>query len=143
MKQLFIMRGLPGSGKSLISKILWFGLKMNGVTQCTLLSADDLRFYDGEYKFIPENEEFVWERFEELFYEAIDNEIENIIIDNTNLRPINYELYKREAIENGYAVHEIIVGDFDVVKCFERGKHDVPIDKLQAMKDFFQFPTNK
>ncbi len=135
MKQLFIMRGLPGSGKSCIATIISKALEGSLV-----LSADDLRLYDGEYKFIPEHEDLIWERFEELFLEALDDGIENIIIDNTNLRPIHYDTYKSNALERGYLVHEIIVGDFNVDNAFARCKHEVPKDKIQAMKEFFQFP---
>ena len=135
MKQLFICRGIPGSGKSHIANLI-----TKGLGDALILSADDLRLYDGEYKFIPEHEEFIWERFEELFFEALEDETKNIIIDNTNLRTINYDVYKRSALERGYLVHEIIVGDFDVDKSAKRGTHSVPVETLKAMKEMFQFP---
>lgn len=135
MKQLFIMRGLPGSGKSCIAQIIAQGLQ-----DALILSADDLRMTEDGYQFIPEHEPYVWDEFENRFNESIEDGIENIIIDNTNLRPIQYELYKESAIERGYIVHEIIVGDFNVDNAFSRCKHEVPKDKIQAMKNFFQFP---
>lgn len=135
MKQLFILRGLPGSFKSGIAKIL-----SKGLDNALILSADDLRLYDGEYRFISENEDLVWNQFETLFLEAIENGIEHIIIDNTNLKLISYESYKRDAIDKGYMVHEIIVGDFDIEKSYERGTHSVPLSTIEEMKKVFEFP---
>ena len=149
MKQLFIMRGLPGSGKSTIAQLLLDGLhhrpsdgtRVGPATR--LLSADDLRIVDGVYQFLPDLEPYLWEEFERLFHEAIKEQVESIIIDNTNLRPLHYEMYKQEAIEAGYIVHEIIVGDFDVEACFKRTIHEVPIDKIEDMKKAFRFPYER
>ena len=135
MKQLFILRSIPGSGKSTIAKII-----ANGLQNAIILSADDLRMVDGNYQFIPEYETYVWEEFLNQFEKAINDETENIIIDNTNLQQIHYEDYKTLAIENGYIVHEIIVGDFDIDTCYKRCSHDVPLDKIKLMKEAFSFP---
>ena len=135
MKQLFILRGLSGQGKSTIAKILSGGLK-----ESRILSADDLRIVDGKYQFIPEYEPYIWDEFERIFLSALADGVENIIMDNTNLKPIHYYQYKEDAIESGYIVHEIIVGDFDVETSYKRGTHEVPIDKIQMMKDAFEFP---
>lgn len=135
MKQLFIMRGLPGQGKSHIAKIL-----AKGMLNHIILSADDLRITDDKYQFIPEHEPYIWDEFERLFQNAIEEGIPNIIIDNTNLLRIKYESYKRDAIEAGYMVHEIIVGDFNIEKSYERGTHEVPLLTLENMKKVFEFP---
>lgn len=139
MKQIFILRGLPSGGKSTLSKILVEGLKhsSNGVK---ILSADDLRIVDGEYQFIPELEPYIWQEFENKFQDALNEEIENIIIDNTNLKEIHYKNYKEDALEKGYRVHEIIVGDFNVDNAVARNQHGVPKEAIEKMKQAFEFP---
>ena len=135
MKQLFILRSIPAQGKSTIAKILSQGLK-----DSLILSADNLRIIDGKYQFNLQHEPYIWEEFENRFNKAIEDGIENIIIDNTNLKKVHYEFYKLDAIEAGYIVHELIVGDFDIQKSYERGTHGVPLDMIQKMKEAFQWP---
>jgi len=135
MKQLFILRGLPGSSKSSLASLLNKALEGS-----LILSADDLRMVDGNYQFNLEWEPDVWERFEQLFYEALDDGIDNIIIDNTNLMRIHYEHFKEAGIQRGYQVHEIIVGDFDIENSYKRCIHAVPKDKIEKMKQVFEFP---
>lgn len=136
MKQLFILRGLVGQGKSFIANILAKGLQ-----DALILSADELRIIDGLYQFIPELEPYIWDEFEKQFNIAINENVPNIIIDNTNLHLSHYDLYKRTAIEAGYQVHELIIGDFNIDNSSKRCIHNVPIDKIQAMKETFEFPV--
>lgn len=139
MKELFIFRGLPGQGKSHLAQILKKALDWKTV----YLSADDLRisYPEGTYEFNPDREPYIWEEFEKEFQEALeDPEVKNIIIDNINLKLINYYHFKQDALDKGFNVHEIIVGDFDVEKSYVRGQHNVPFNKLEEMKKAFEFP---
>jgi tRNA uridine 5-carbamoylmethylation protein Kti12 len=138
-KSLYIVRGLCGSGKSFIANLLYKALD-DGINTPVILNADELRIIDDEYRFIPEREVEVWELFDDAFDMALDYN-DQIIIDNMNLREVNYIRYKMAAKEKGFDIHEIIIGDFNIEDCFKRNQHNVPKDRIELFKKNFQFPV--
>jgi len=81
--RLYIMRGLPGSGKS--TEALWIG----GLT----FSKDDFFMTYGAYKFDIERAR-----------KAMDEGISRIIIDNTNISAWELRPYVESGLKNEYTI---------------------------------------
>jgi len=127
---MYIMRGLPGSGKSTKAEQLGQG----GV----VLSTDDFFMVNGEY---------VWDE-QALGYahswnvrrakEAAEKRVSPIVIDNTNIKAEYARPYAEIAKDNGYKI-EVAEPDtpwkFDVEELARRNSHGVPQDRIQNMVD--------
>ena len=128
-KVLYIVRGIPGSGKSTFAKSL-------GGTH---FEADMFFMKDGEYKFdmFKIKEAHKWcqdsvERAMLLNHTTGDNSI--IIVSNTFTQEWEMEAYYALAKQWNYKVFSIIVEN----RHGGVNEHGVPEDKLQAMKDRFE-----
>lgn len=86
MKILYLMQGIPGSGKTTIAQMIQDCERANG-KRVALLSTDDWRFDDDEnYVFDPkDNERYHIACQQECAKKMVDG-IECIIIDNTNIQ---------------------------------------------------------
>jgi predicted kinase len=124
MKELFLLRGVPGAGKSTLAKSLG-GMHIES----------DKYFMDGdEYKFDPsklkdahawcQNAVSVWAK----------NNVEKIVVSNTFTQEWEIDYYFELAKEHGYRVYSLIVenrhGNKDI--------HNVPEEKLVQMKQRFE-----
>lgn len=120
-KILFIVRGLPGAGKSTLAKQL-AGEK--GVSY----STDDFFMNAGKYQFdpnlLPSAHNWNFSRS----VKAIDEGISPIVIDNTNVQAWEAKRYVKYAIDHGYKV-EVREPDtpwkFDAKELAKRNKHGV------------------
>jgi predicted kinase len=133
MSKMLILRGLPGSGKSFITKFL----------NCVILSTDDI-FMDRL------NTEYLWTHTVLSSAHKINQEkarlacfrgCPQIVIDNTNTTTKEVKPYYNIAMEYGYEVELLIPTTkwaFDVDECFERNTHGVPREVIQNMKNRFQ-----
>lgn len=136
---LYILRGIPGGGKSTKAKTL----VGNGVIH----STDSLIEAQGNYKeFFDEmvkNKSF--SNLSKMHSLNLENAkksmhlgISPIIIDNTNLKPSEPKAYLKYALELGYADENIIIvdigtGDLTAEELFSRGTHGVPLEKIKEM----------
>jgi len=127
-KELRIIRGLPGSGKSFLSKQLGKG----GVIH----STDDLFMVNGEYKFdvnkLTENHKENERRTEV----AMQQGITPIICDNTNCSFYEFREYVKLAQKYDYKVsfHEPETPwKFDAQELAKRNQHSVPLKSIQNM----------
>ncbi|MCB9073991.1 MAG: zeta toxin family protein [Chitinophagales bacterium] len=121
MKYLFILRGLPGSGKSTLVKKI-----QELYTDVLKISKDDLRTINGVYTFDKKNEKDVNEKYIQLQKEAIDKECKIVIDDNLNISQKNkFEIFKDYLLIAvnfnpsiiDYHVHKNTKGiGFDVIK---------------------------
>ena len=120
MKTLYIVRGLPGSGKSSIAK---------KITE-TLYSADD--FFTnkkGEYNFnaklLGKAHEWCWGKVRDAMFLGVNA----VAVANTFTQAWEAEKYYQIAEEYGYSVFVIeCQNDFGNV-------HDVPQESIDAMKE--------
>jgi len=130
MATIYIMRGLPGSGKSTIAK------QLSG----TVVSADLF--------FINEDGEYVHDRSKigaaHAWCQAQCRHLmlqgEDVIVDNTNVHRWEFQYYLNFAEEFGYNVSIIHVGTvLSIHELGERNTHGVPTDIIARMGDSFEY----
>lgn len=129
-KTLYIVRGIPGSGKSTFAKTL-------GGTH---FETDEFFMVDGEYKFDPTKlkEAHRWCQDSVntamiLNHTAGLNNV--IVVTNTFTQEWEMEPYFQMADTYGYKVFSVIVEN----RHGGINTHGVPEDKLQVMRDRFEF----
>jgi predicted kinase len=130
MKELFLLRGLPGSGKSTIAKSL------NGVH----IEADQYFMWDGEYRFdvsrLKDAHNYCKDQTQ-MWMMSTDNEQVNtdrIIVSNTFTQEWEMQPYFDLATEHGYRVYCLVVEN----RHNGINSHNVPYEKLEQMKNRFE-----
>lgn len=124
MKDLILVRGLPGSGKSTIGSII----------SDTVHSADDY-FIDssGEYKFDRIRLREAHKYCEDRCREDMLSGKERIVVCNTFTTEWEMESYYKTAKEYGYRVHSIIVEN----RHNSKNIHGVTDEKVEVMRKRF------
>ncbi len=130
---LFLVRGLPGSGKTSFASAIW-----NDYAVC---EADKF-FYDkeGNYNFDPSKlkEAHTWckNQVETKMIDHQNNQqyYPEIAVSNTFTQEWEMEDYFKLAEKYGYKVVSLIIEN----RHGGQNVHGVPEDKLQIMKDRFQ-----
>ena len=130
---LFLVRGLPGSGKTSFASAIW-----NDYAVC---EADKF-FYDkeGNYNFDPSKlkEAHTWckNQVETRMIDHQNNQqyYPEIAVSNTFTQEWEMEDYFKLAEKYGYKVVSLIIEN----RHGGQNVHGVPKDKLQIMKDRFQ-----
>ena len=134
-KILYIVRGIPGSGKTTFAKKL--------VGDDFLVCEADKYFIDketGEYKFdvtkIKDAHKFCQDMVETYMKDSLLNNhfYTEIAVSNTFTQEWEMERYYELAKQYGYKVFSIIVEN----RHGGTNKHGVPEDKIQLMKDRFE-----
>ena len=126
------MRGLPGSGKSILSTLL-AGVTDSGV----ILSADDY-FVDrrGIYRYNPNDIGKAHEVCKTNCKAAMVASQNPIIIDNTNTQTWEMLPYVELALDFQYRIYVIeptTAWKNNVRTLAEKNSHGVPFDKIKAM----------
>jgi predicted kinase len=123
-KILYIVRGIPGSGKSTFAKTL------GGIH----IEADQY-FVDleGNYNFDGSKIKLAHNWCMIQTQKAMVDDEPKIVVSNTFTQEWEMETYFKLAEENGYKVFTIIVEN----RHGGVNQHGVPEDKLQMMKDRF------
>ena len=134
-KMLYIVRGIPGSGKSTFAKKI--------VGHDFLVCEADKYFIDketGEYKFdfskIKDAHKFCQDTVETYMKDSLVNDqfYREIAVANTFTQEWEMEPYFKLAKEYGYTVFTIVVEN----RHGGTNVHNVPEDKIEQMKNRFE-----
>lgn len=136
-KLLLILRGLPGSGKSTLSRVL-LGQSCDGV----VLSTDDYfrQQYGYSYNAAQLGDAHEWNR--KRAKQAMEQGKSPVIIDNTNTQAWEMKPYVEVALEKGYRVefHEPNTWwKFDPEELEKRNKHGVTREKIAQMLERYEY----
>ena len=129
MKTLYIVRGVPGSGKSTFAK------SIGGIH----IEADQFIMMDGKYNFditkiklahkYCQNQTEAWMKTDGT---QVNND--KIVVSNTFTQEWEMEPYFKLAEKYGYRTFSLIVEN----RHGGVNEHDVPEDKLELMKNRFE-----
>jgi predicted kinase len=119
MKELFLLRGLPGAGKSTLAKSL--GGKH--------IEADMYFEYEGKYKFDASRlkEAHAW--CQNAVRVWMTNNTEKIVVSNTFTQTWEMDYYFELAKEHGYRVYSLVVEN----RHGGENVHNVPKEKIEEM----------
>ena len=131
-KNLYIVRGLPGSGKSTFARSI--------AKSYQIFEADQYFMKRGKYNFdatkLKEAHDDCKQRVVRRMRENLFNSIffNNIVVSNTFTQDWEMKYYRSIGKRYGYKVHTIIVEN----RHYGSNVHGVPQDKLQVMEDRFE-----
>ena len=125
MKNIYLVRGIPGSGKTTFAKTLE-GLHIEA----------DMYFTDenGVYTFEPTKIKDSHKWCNDLVEEWMREEQDKIVVSNTFTQEWEMENYYKLAEQYGYRVTSIIVEN----RHNGVNEHGVPEDKIEIMKNRFE-----
>jgi predicted kinase len=132
MKNLYIVRGLPGSGKSTFARSI--------AKSYQVFEADQYFMKRGKYNFDPTKlkdahndcKQRVANRMRENLFNSIF--FNNIVVSNTFTQDWEMKYYRSIGKRYGYKVHTIIVEN----RHYGTNVHGVPQNKLQVMENRFE-----
>ena len=126
MKTLYIVRGVPGSGKSTFAQSL----------DCPVFEADQY-FIDsetGEYKFDGSKIKLAHNWCKLRVEHSMEDDFQKIAVSNTFTQEWEMDTYYELAKQYGYRVFSLIVEN----RHGGVNEHGVPEDKLELMKNRFE-----
>jgi predicted kinase len=126
MKTLYIVRGIPGSGKSTFAQSL----------DCPVFEADQY-FIDsetGEYKFDGSKIKLAHNWCKLRVEQSMEDDFQKIAVSNTFTQEWEMDSYYELAKQYGYRVFSLIVEN----RHGGVNEHGVPEDKLELMKNRFE-----
>lgn len=137
MRQIYLLRGLPGSGKS-----HWVQTKLNNPVVC---SADDYFIVDGVYCHDASLLDEAHTESLKKFIKALINEESPIVVDNTNICVWEMAPYVQLAKTFWGRDFELILVNFipDLQLCLERQTHGVPERIMLTMYSNFVSESGK
>ena len=127
-KDLYLVRGLPGAGKTTLSKSL---MKEGDL----VIAADDFMIDEkGEYVFDASRLQEVHDKCAKKVYEAMERGVARIFVHNTMTEQWEVESWYALAKQHGYRVFSIVVENR------HRGasSHGAPAETMEAMRNRFE-----
>lgn len=137
MRKLLLLRGISGSGKTTIVKMMTAVFKEVPSVVC---SADDYFVNrEGQYVFDKNKLGTAHQLCKDKVEFSMKNDVPWIILDNTNTTYQEIKPYLIMAEDNGYEVDfQEADMDLSVEECFKRNTHGVPLETIQRMKDRYE-----
>jgi predicted kinase len=121
---LILLRGLPGSGKTTLAKVL----SENG--KYPVHSIDSYFTNEiGEYYFEFDKNHLAYKNCEELTRNSLGNKVEKVFVDNTFTIDWEFEPYFKLASEYDYLLFVVTVENYHGNKNI----HDTSLDQLEKM----------
>lgn len=125
MKQLILLRGLPGSGKSTFAKSL-------GVSEH--YEADMFFERNGKYEFEPSRLKDAHQWCRDLVWMSMKREEAKIVVSNTFTQEWEMKAYYDLAQEHGYQVFSVVVEN----RHNGENIHECPKEKVEIMRNRFE-----
>ena len=124
-KVLYIVRGVPGSGKTTLARQL----------TANVFEADHY-FYDndGNYTFVPSEIKEAHKECQQFVGFAMESNIEKIAVSNTFTQEWEMEEYFKLAEKYNYKVVSLIIEN----RHGSKNLHGVPDDKVEIMRNRFE-----
>ena len=129
MKELFLLRFLPCSGKSTLAKML-VGYKDYCHKEADMYFVDR----DGNYNFDPIKLRYAHQWCQEETEFAMKYEHSPVVVSNTFTQKWEMDDYYKLADKYGYRVHSLIVEN----RHNGVNEHGVPAEKIDHMKNRFE-----
>jgi predicted kinase len=128
MKKIILLRGLPGSGKSSLAKLM-----SNALTG--FVESDMYFIQNGEYKFDASKlrQAHAWCQNQVEKWMG-PHGLDDIIISNTFTQEWEMQPYFELAEKYGYVIFSLVVEN----RHGGKNVHNVPEDKLEQMKNRFE-----
>jgi hypothetical protein len=139
MKTIFIVRGLPGSGKSVLAHELVQNYSERGVAHC---EADHYFMKSGRYVFDKKRLGAAHQQCLSKFITALENpNINYIVQSNTNItwsevKP--YIFYSAIIGATAYLTESRVLWYNDPIICWLKNTHNVNLDTIRKMSIKFQ-----
>jgi predicted kinase len=129
MKELFLLRGLPGAGKSTLAKSL------GGIN----IEADQYFMVDGEYKFDSSKIKLAHNYCQSQTQAWMGSNgeqvnVDRIVVSNTFTQEWEMDYYYKLAEKYGYRVYSLVVEN----RHGGVSEHGVPEEKLEQMRNRFE-----
>jgi len=124
-KELILLRGLPGSGKSTFAKTF---------KTVEHYEADMFFMRDNGYEFDVTKLKAAHEWCQDMVFMSMKRNEPTIVVSNTFTQEWEMEAYYKLAEQYGYQVHSIVVEN----RHEGVNEHGVPADKLEQMKQRFE-----
>ncbi len=124
-KILFIVRGLPGSGKSTFASTI----------SDVYFEADQFFMLEGSYKFDSSKLRDAHSWCLSQVESKMQKSVSKVAVSNTFTQEWEMKSYFEIAKKYGYSVFSVVVEN----RHGGKNLHGVPDDKIQIMKDRFQF----
>lgn len=128
-KQVIIMRGVSGSGKSTYIK--------ENFADAVVVSADKYFMKEGKYCWDASKIGAAHGQCRARFKQALSKSKELVVVDNTNTKLSEFKGYLSVAEEYGYKV-EVVRLDVPLDTLYGRNVHGVPDASVKAMHDRMQ-----
>lgn len=141
-KILYILKSLPGAGKSTLANIIANEAFLRHKTYAICCADDYFTDPNGKYNWHPAGVTAAHRECRTKFNKAIESKIHIIIIANTNTTKKEYDYYYEEAKKADYFVQVITVGEFSdeaIERYAIQNTHGVTKDILVKMRDRFQY----
>lgn len=139
-KNIILMNGITGSGKSFVAKKIKDYLITNGYKAC-IVSKDDFRYTEKGYTYNPEYEKIVSVKYKEKLTEAIRNN-KFVILDNTHIskRKVDetIEFIKQNSNNNYKYVLLRVPLHKDINVHVQSNIHEINLHDVQGQQDCFK-----
>lgn len=143
-KTLILLRGLPGSGKSTVAKLIARALTTASLSY-VICSADSYFVgEDGVCRFDPRKLGAAHNKCRADAGEAMLANINYVIVDNTNITKREMQPYEELANEFGYTIKYQTVGNLTDIDIYaKRCIHNVPLKTIERMAKRFENPPQE
>ena len=134
MKTVYIIRGLPGSGKSTIAEHFKFIANQSNISFEWIETDKSFIQQNGDYVFDKAKLHSAHQYWMARFKKSVNLGVDMIVVSNTSTRKWEFEEYMKYAEDNGYIVHVMIAENYHKSK----NLHGVPDEKIEQMKKRFE-----